>query len=160
MRGGQLIRLPVMLFSEGEKGAHTVTASAYDIRGNELTGVSFPVMADRDRAAGELTVNLPNADCLLLIRVKLISPDGAEVSRADALLPVYAGKYPLAALMNPERAALRADAEGIQNVGEHVALCLFTPGASCGPFSGYGALLPGEKLALPGYDILRAECLN
>lgn len=154
-RAGEVIRLPIwLLCGEGENRAFTVTASCFGPDGALLSTVSFPAFAQGSVPAGALSVHLPGASCALTVRVTATDEAGGPIARSDSILCVFSeGDAPLGALLHPPRAALRVADGALVNEGGAAALAVSAGGR-------YGALLPGERLALSeaeaGFEALNA----
>jgi hypothetical protein len=102
---------------------------------------------------------MPPGDDVIIVRSELISADGALIGRSDSLLTSFLGQYPLAALLNPVKADIVIDGDCIKNQGVSAAVG-FCAGRAADAFCGYGALLPGETIRLPGFKAENIEALN
>jgi hypothetical protein len=160
-RAGELVSLPIWVFTDaaGDARPVTVNGTAYALNGAALQGVSLPIMLRSDAQAGSLDMRMPLGDDVVIVRSELISADGALIDRSDSLLTSYAGQYPLAALLDPIKADIVFDGDCVKNQGVAAAIG-FCAGRAADAFCGYGALLPGDSIRLPGFKAENIEALN
>jgi len=119
----------------------TVTASLYRLDGSLIASTSFAAMACEPALLGELKATLPE-EGVVIARAEL--SDGGKASRIDQAVCLTKPGAPVrGALLNPPRAELRLANGELCCTGQTAALGVFAGGF-------YGALLPGENLALPG----------
>jgi hypothetical protein len=119
----------------------TVTASLYRLDGSLIASTSFAAMPGEPSLVGELRATLPE-EGVVIARAELT--DGDVTTRIDqAVCLTKPGEPMRGALLNPPRAELRLVSGELSCAGQTAALGVFA-----GVF--YGALLPGEKIALPG----------
>ncbi len=134
--------LRVWLFGGGaERRPVTVTASLYQLDGSLIASTSFTAMPGETAPLGELKATLPD-EGIMIGRTEL--SDGGKTTRIDQTTCLSRpGSPKRGALLNPPRAELRFAGGELACQGQTAAL-----GVLAGGF--YGALLPGEKIALPG----------
>ena len=125
--------------NRAQKRPVTVTASIYALDGALMASTSFAALTGETTPLGELAANLP-AEGMVIARTEL--SDGGEITRIDQVIALAAGAPARAALLSPPRAELRLQGGTLFCEGRVSAL-----GVAAGSF--YGALLPGEKIALP-----------
>ena len=132
--------MKVWIFSESRaKRPVNVTASVYALDGTLLASTSFAALTGETTALGELRVSFPE-EGIVVARAEL--SDGGKTRRIDQILCLAKSGTPeRGALLNPPRAELRIQDGELCVTGQTAALGVYT-----GPF--YGALLPGEKVAL------------
>ena len=119
----------------------TVTASLYRLDGSLIASTSFAAMSGEPTLLGELRATLPE-EGVVIARAEL--SDGDKTVRIDqALCLAKPGAPKRGALLNPPRAELRMAGGELSCAGQAAALGVYAGGF-------YGALLPGEKIALPG----------
>jgi hypothetical protein len=119
----------------------TVTASIYRMDGSLIASTSFTAMSGEPALLGELRATLPE-EGVLIARTEL--SDGGAAVRIDQVVCLTKPGAPVrGALLNPPRAELRLAGGELSCTGQTAALGVFAGGF-------YGALLPGEKIALPG----------
>lgn len=119
----------------------TVTASLYRLDGSLIASTSFAAMSGEPTLLGELRATLPD-EGIVIARAEL--SDGDKAVRIDQVVCLAKPGAPKrGALLNPPRAELRLISGELSCAGQAAALGVFA-----GDF--YGALLPGEKITLPG----------
>ena len=119
----------------------TVTASLYRLDGSLIASTSFTAMSGEPTYVGELRATLPE-EGVIVARTELT--DGDKTIRTDQVVCLTKPGAPKrGALLNPPRAELRFVNGELSCVSTTAALGVFAGGF-------YGALLPGEKIALPG----------
>lgn len=146
--------LEVWLFSDEPVGRPlSVTASVYALDGQLIASTSFAALSGATARLGALSAHLPE-EGIVVARAEL-QDDGGAVRRVDQVICLGKPGAPArSALLNPPRAVLRAEGGALQNAGPAAAL-----GVLAGAF--YGALLPGEKIALTeGFAARDIESLN
>jgi hypothetical protein len=134
--------LKVWLHSSGVgRRPVTVTASVYQLDGTLIASTSFTAMLGENAPLGELKATLPE-EGVVIARAEL--SDGGKTSRIDQVICLTKpGAPPRGALLNPPRSELRRLGGELSCTGTSAALGVFAGGF-------YGALLPGEKIVLPG----------
>ena len=134
--------LKVWLYPGGEmRQPVTVTASVYRLDGTLIASTSFAAMPGEEALLGELKATLPE-EGIVIARAEL--SDGGKTSRIDQVICFAKHGTPKRSmLLNPPRSELRLSGGELSCTGPVAALGVFTAGF-------YGALLPGEKIALPG----------
>jgi hypothetical protein len=132
--------IKVWIFSESRaKRPVTVTASVYALDGKLLASTSFTALTGETASLGDLRVSLPE-EGVVIARAEIT--DGGKTKRIDQVLCfAKPGAPERGALLNPPRAELRLQGGELCVTGQTAAL-----GVYAGSF--YGALLPGEKVAL------------
>ena len=119
----------------------TVTASLYRLDGSLIASTSFTAMSGEPTFVGELRATLPE-EGVIVARTELT--DGDKTIRTDQTVCLTKPGAPKrGALLNPPRAEMRFVNGELSCVSTTAALGVFAGGF-------YGALLPGEKIALPG----------
>ena len=119
----------------------TVTASLYRLDGSLIASTSFTAMSGEPTFVGELRATLPE-EGVIVARTELT--DGDKTIRPDQTVCLTKPGAPKrGALLSPPRAELRFVNGELSCVNTTAALGVFAGGF-------YGALLPGEKIALPG----------
>jgi len=132
--------LTVWIHSDrGGKRPVTVTAAVYQMNGALIASASYAAMAGETAPLGELAASLPSEGAVIA-RTEL--SDGGKTVRIDQVLVLAGGGPALEALLSPPRAELRLRDGFLACEGRVAAL-----GVAAGDF--YGALLPGETVALP-----------
>jgi hypothetical protein len=149
------VRLPlkVWIFSgNAAKRPAAVSASLFALDGTLLASVSFAAISGETSLLGELKATLPE-EGIVIARAEL-SASGKTRRIDQAICLARPGTPARGTLLNPPRAELRIQNGELSVTGHAAALGVFA-----GSF--YGALLPGEKIALPeGISAEDIESLN
>lgn len=134
--------LKVWLYPSGAmRRPATVAASLYRLDGSLIASISFAAMSGEPTLLGELRAALPE-EGIVIARTEF--SDGGKTSRIDQTLCLAKPQAPKrGALLNPPRAELRLANGELTCTGHAAALGVFAGGF-------YGALLPGERIAMPG----------
>lgn len=159
-RAGEALDVPLWLLDAPEGNLVTVEASLYSAGGALLAAASYPSGGGRVQQVAQLRLTLPARQEIYILRTRVLNDVGAPISCNDQLLcAALEGEPPLAALLRPTLARLAVSEDRVVNEGDVAALSLST-GRASGLWSGYGALLPGEALHLPGIRPEDVECYN
>ena len=143
-----IVSVPVFYLSDEKMPPCTVNVRAYSMDGQERITAGFPVPGRATDIVGRLCVEMPE-DGLLLLRASVLR-DGTCVSRSDRLIALNDD-----CLSSLRPVQLLRDGDNLRNASACVAIGVSVPAARY-----FGALLPGEALALEEARVSLAEALN
>ena len=143
-----IVSVPVFYLSDEKMPPCTVNVRAYSMDGQERITAGFPVPGRATDIVGRLCVEMPE-DGLLLLRASVLR-DGTCVSRSDRLIALNDD-----CLSSLRPVQLLRDGDNLRNASACAAIGVSVPAARY-----FGALLPGEALALEEARVSLAEALN
>lgn len=143
-----IVSVPVFYLSDEKMPPCTVNVRAYSMDGQERITAGFPVPGRATDIVGRLCVEMPE-DGLLLLRASVLR-DGTCVSRSDRLIALNDD-----CLSSLRPVQLLRDGNNLRNASACVAIGVSVPAARY-----FGALLPGEALALEEARVSLVEALN
>ena len=143
-----IVSVPVFYLSDEKMPPCTVNVRAYSMDGQERITAGFPVPGRATDIVGRLCVEMPE-DGLLLLRASVLR-DGTCVSRSDRLIALNDD-----CLSSLRPVQLLRDGDNLRNASAYTAIGVSVPAAQY-----FGALLPGETLALNEARLSLVEALN
>lgn len=143
-----IVSVPVFYLSDEKMPPCTVNVRAYSMDGQERITAGFPVPGRATDIVGRLCVEMPE-DGLLLLRASVLR-DGTCVTRSDRLIALNDD-----CLSSLRPVQLLRDGDNLRNASAYTAIGVSVPAAQY-----FGALLPGETLALNEARLSLVEALN